>query len=137
MSIFISLIFVNFCVNNIMRAHEFLRENDHEQDIKNQLLTILTTLHASQVPTVSVKQLQKSLENAGYFVTNSWISDEVKNIPIVKSSTDDNISMDVESDDSNDDDDKSVDKNDDKESKEEANKKIVKNMAKKALKKRG
>jgi sorbitol-specific phosphotransferase system component IIBC len=116
-----------------MRAHEFLRENDHEQDIKNQLLTILTTLHASQVPTVSVKQIQQSLENAGYFVTNSWISDEAKNITIVKSSTDDEISMDVEKDTS----DKDRPISDDEESKKEKNKKIVKNMAKKALKKRG
>ena len=109
-----------------MRAHEFLREEDHEQDMKNQLLTLLTTLHASQVPSISIEQIQQSL---GSFATNQWISDQVKNIPIVKSSNDDEISLDVETDTS--DKDTAVDSED-----KQKDKSTVKKMAKKALKKR-
>ena len=112
-----------------MRAHEFLREEDHEQDMKNQLLTLLTTLHASQVPSISIEQIEQSLEKAGFFVTNKWISDQVKNIPIVKSSNDDEISLDVETDTS--DKDTAVDSED-----KQKDKSTVKKMAKKALKKR-
>ena len=111
-----------------MRAHEFLRENNREQEIKNQLLTLLTTLHASQVPSISIKSIQQSLEDAGFFTTNKWISDQVKNIPIVKSSNDDEISLDVETDTS--DKDTAVD------SEETKDTTTVKKMAKKALKKR-
>lgn len=111
-----------------MRAQEFLRENNHEQ-----LLTLLTTLHASRVPAISLTQVQQSLENAGFFVTNKWISDQLANIQkhtgsIIKSFNDDEISLDVEIDTS--DKDKAVDS-------EEAKDTItVKKMAKKALKKR-
>ena len=112
-----------------MRAHDFLREDDdHEQDIKNQLLTLLTTLHASQVPQVSIKQLQKSLEDEGLYVTTDWILDQVKSIPIVKNSDDSKISLDVEHDTS--------DKEEAVDDDEEKNRKSVKNMAKNALKKR-
>ena len=112
-----------------MRAHEFLREDDHEQDIKNQLLTLLTTMHASQIPSVSLKQVQQSLEDAGFLVTNKWILDQVKKLPIVKSSNDDEILLDVETDTS--DKDESIDT-------EDATKDVstVKKMAKKALNKR-
>ena len=112
-----------------MRAHEFLREEDHEQDMKNQLLTLLTTLHASQVPSISIEQIEQSLEKSGFFVTNKCISDQVKNIPIVKSSNDDEISLDVETDTS--DKDTAVDSED-----KQKDKSTVKKMAKKALKKR-
>jgi hypothetical protein len=70
-----------------MRASEFIHqkliETDREKEIREALLTLLTTMHATNIPSVSVSQLRKSLETAGYYVPLSWILDEVKEIPIV------------------------------------------------------
>jgi len=86
-----------------MRAAEFIpqhiQEDAHEDAIIAQLMTLLTTLHASQVPSISIQQIRKSLEDAGFFVHNKWIRDHVQNIKIVKGVADGKINLDIEDDD--------------------------------------
>ena len=83
-----------------MRATEFIPqyvfEDAHEDPIKSQLMTLLTTLHASNIPSVSMQQIQKSLEDAGYFVPNKWIRDHAQEVKIVRGVEDGIISFDLD-----------------------------------------
>jgi hypothetical protein len=108
-----------------MKASEIFLE-DGTADIKSQLITLLTTMHASNIARVGIKALKKSLEPM-YFVTDKWIEDAVKDLPIVKSVNDNEVELDVEHDTS--DQTPAAEEPDKSEEK-------VKNMAKKALKKR-
>lgn len=81
-----------------MRAHEFLREHTSEQDIQNQLATILTSLHANGIGNITIPQLRKSLEDLGYFVNRQWIQDNSRKLGIVKDVDDSSITLDVETD---------------------------------------
>lgn len=81
-----------------MRAHEFLRESTGEDAIRDELTTLLTTLHASQVPSVSLQQLKKSLQDAGYYVTRKWIQDNAQKLGIVKSVDEETAMLDIETD---------------------------------------
>lgn len=109
-----------------MKASEIFLKEDSTADIKSQLITLLTTMHASNIARVSVKALKKSLEPM-YFVTDKWIKHAVKDLPIVKSVNHDEVELDVEHDTS--------DKTPAEEQPDKSEKK-VKDMAKKALKKR-
>jgi hypothetical protein len=66
-----------------MRAHEFLTENAHEKAARDALITLLTTNHALGIKSLSMDQLIKSLENRNFFVDPDWVSDQVKDIPVV------------------------------------------------------
>lgn len=81
-----------------MRAYEFLREHMDEQDIQTQLTTILTSLHGSGLPRVDIKQVQKSLELAGFFVNIQWIQDSSRQLGIVQDVDDTSITLDVDTD---------------------------------------
>lgn len=70
----------------------------HEQEIIVRLMTLLTTLHASKVPSVKVRQLKKSLQDAGFFVTTKWITDHLANINIVKDLSDHTVNFDIDRD---------------------------------------
>ena len=108
-----------------MRAHEFLNEANNVDNIREQLALLLTTLHANQVPSVSLKQIRQSLESSGFWVTKKWIQDNARNIGIVKDVDEKEISLDVETDDPE------PEAKDDQE-----DQKTVEKMAKKALQRR-
>jgi hypothetical protein len=79
-----------------MRAHEFLKEAGGEAEIQNHLATMLTTLHATGIPSVTIAQVRQSLEDAGYFVNRQWIKSHSEKLGIVKSADDKSITLDVE-----------------------------------------
>ena len=66
-----------------MRAHEFLTEQNHEQEARDALITILATNHALGIFQITPAQLAKSLEERNYFVDSAWINSQLQNIPIV------------------------------------------------------
>ena len=109
-----------------MRAHEFLTEANQVDSIQEQLALLLTTLHANDVPSVSLKQIRQSLEAAGFWVTKKWIQDSARSVGIVKDVDEKEITLDVETD----------EPEPEAKDQEETDKKAVEKMAKKALKRR-
>lgn len=79
-----------------MRAYEFLFESEYEDQIKNLLMTLLTTQHAENIPTTTIKQLKDSLADSGFTVNKKWIRDQISNVPIVKSVDKDTVVFDLE-----------------------------------------
>lgn len=66
-----------------MRAHEFITEQDHEQDAKSALITVITSNHAMGISPISIKQLVKSLADRNFFVSEEWVLEAAKEIPVV------------------------------------------------------
>lgn len=66
-----------------MRAHEFITEQDHEQDAKSALITIITSNHAMGISPISIPQLVKSLADRNFFVSEEWVLTAAKEIPVV------------------------------------------------------
>lgn len=83
-------------VNNlVMRAYEFLKEQDHEQSARDALINILVTNHALGIPRVTVQQLADSLEERNFFMPLEWISQEARAVPVVdqEKSTESHIAL--------------------------------------------
>lgn len=70
-------------LNSVMRAHEFLTEQDHEADARDALITLLTTNHALGINSVGVDQLSRSLEDNNFFVDTDWIVSNSKQAAVV------------------------------------------------------
>lgn len=66
-----------------MRAHEFITEQNHEQDAKSALITIITSNHAMDISSISIPQLVKSLADKNFFVDEDWVFRNAKEIPVV------------------------------------------------------
>jgi hypothetical protein len=66
-----------------MRAHEFITEQNHEQDAKSELITLITTNHAMDISPISIQQLVKSLADRNFFVDEDWVFRNAKQIPVV------------------------------------------------------
>jgi hypothetical protein len=79
-----------------MRAYHFLTEAGLETSIQDQLSLLLTTLHANDVPNVSIKQIRQSLENAGFYVNRKWIQDNARQLGVVKDVDEQEITLDIE-----------------------------------------
>lgn len=81
-----------------MRARQLLTEVDHEQEIRDHLITLVTSLHANGVDSIGLDQLRNSLEDAGFFVTKTWLKTALGEIKVVKSVENNTVELDVESD---------------------------------------
>jgi hypothetical protein len=66
-----------------MRAHEILREQSHEDQARDALITLLTTQHALGIPDIPMEKLLHSLEDRNYFMDADWVQAQVSNIPVV------------------------------------------------------
>ena len=68
-----------------MRAFDILNENDREDMIRDQVITLLTSAHANNIPDMTLDQLKHSLDASGMAVPNKWLEDTVKSVAVVKS----------------------------------------------------
>ncbi len=68
---------------DIMRAHEFLCEQTHEDQARDALITLITTQHALGIPEIKTKKLMKSLEDRNFFMDQDWVWQHAQQIPVV------------------------------------------------------
>jgi hypothetical protein len=79
-----------------MRLSEILFENDREDLIRDQVITLITTAHANNIPSITVAQIRKSLDSSGLNVPTKWLLDTIKSIAVVKNIDKDNIILDLD-----------------------------------------
>lgn len=66
-----------------MKIHEILCEQNHEDQARDALITLLTTQHALGIPETSMQQLLQSLEDRNFFMDADWIQQQISDIPVV------------------------------------------------------